>query len=287
MSDNVGLSTPRGSGTSGYVQRNLAHPHHHQSSRLNPYSRPPPPSSSLHTQRKPDQGLLDHDRKRQIEVKVFALRDELEEAGELTEEQIDEKCDALREKLKKEADKGGVGPRRNIKSFQVHELADAKMKESERLRQALRISKDYEEGGHWRRQEERKRGAMGEGVEAEVKRQDEGGRDGRGPPRERAQGRDRDQYRDMDLGQGERPRERDDSREREDSRERYRGRSPSRDRYDSRERSPSRDRDDSRDRYRERSASQDRYQDRRGRDDRDDYDDEDRGDRYRERDDRR
>ncbi|KAK0732784.1 hypothetical protein B0T21DRAFT_444192 [Apiosordaria backusii] len=43
MSDNVGLSTPRGSGTSGYVQRNLAHPHHHQSSRLNPYSRPPPP----------------------------------------------------------------------------------------------------------------------------------------------------------------------------------------------------------------------------------------------------
>lgn len=38
---------------------------------------------------------------------------------------------------------------------QVHELADAKIKESERLRRALGISKNYEEGGHWKRQEER------------------------------------------------------------------------------------------------------------------------------------
>lgn len=38
---------------------------------------------------------------------------------------------------------------------QVHELADAKIKESERLRRALKISKDYEEGSHWKRQEER------------------------------------------------------------------------------------------------------------------------------------
>lgn len=38
---------------------------------------------------------------------------------------------------------------------QVHELADAKIKESEKLRRALKISKDYEEGSHWRRQDER------------------------------------------------------------------------------------------------------------------------------------
>ena len=48
---------------------------------------------------------------------------------------------------------GGGGPRRNLKMHQVHELADAKLKESERLRQALKIGKDYEEGSHWRRQE--------------------------------------------------------------------------------------------------------------------------------------
>lgn len=79
------------------------------------------------------------------------------------EEEIDSRCGELRKKLLAEMEKnqagdgrrGGVGPKRNLKMHQVHELADAKIKESERLRQALKISKDYEEGGHWRRQEER------------------------------------------------------------------------------------------------------------------------------------
>lgn len=56
--------------------------------------------------------------------------------------------------------KGGPGPRRNFKEHQVHEMADAKIKESERLRKALKISNDYEEGSHWRRQEERLRNAL-------------------------------------------------------------------------------------------------------------------------------
>lgn len=75
MSDNVGLSTPRGSGTSGYVTRNLA--------QMRPRDRDlnssKDPDSFRHTQRQPDKGILEHDRKREIEVKVFELRDELEE----------------------------------------------------------------------------------------------------------------------------------------------------------------------------------------------------------------
>lgn len=98
------------------------------------------------------------------------------------EEEIDSRCDELRKKLLAEMEKnqggdrrrgsggGGVGPRRNLKMHQVHELADAKMKESERLRQALKISKDYEEGSHWRRQEERLKKAMEK--EAEDRRDD-------------------------------------------------------------------------------------------------------------------
>lgn len=75
MSENVGLSTPRGSGTSGYVQRNLANlrPRDHGA----PY--PKDLDSLRHKQRQPDKGILEHDRKRQIEVKVFDLRDKLEE----------------------------------------------------------------------------------------------------------------------------------------------------------------------------------------------------------------
>lgn len=75
MSDNVGLSTPRGSGTSGYVQRNLAHMKPRDMAA--PY--PKDLDSLRHRQRQPDQGILEHDRKREVEVKVFELRDKLED----------------------------------------------------------------------------------------------------------------------------------------------------------------------------------------------------------------
>jgi hypothetical protein len=54
---------------------------------------------------------------------------------------------------------GNIDGQRNLKPHQVHELAEAKIRETERLRKALKISKDYEEGGHWKRQEERMRQA--------------------------------------------------------------------------------------------------------------------------------
>jgi hypothetical protein len=68
---------------------------------------------------------------------------------------------------------------RGLKSYQVHELAKAKIgeeiiqgvkdegcadkvatEESEKLRKALGISADYEEGSHWRKQEERLRESL-------------------------------------------------------------------------------------------------------------------------------
>lgn len=146
MSSNVGLSTPRGSGTSGYVQRNLATIRH----RDQPYTKKVEPVK--HRQKQPDKDILEHDRKREIEVKIFELRDKLEDE-ELDEDEIDSRCDALRKELEDEqVTRNGRG----LKSHQVHELAEAKIQESEKLRRALGISKDYEEGSHWRRQEQRK-----------------------------------------------------------------------------------------------------------------------------------
>ncbi|KAK2590609.1 RNA-splicing factor [Conoideocrella luteorostrata] len=164
MSENVGLSTPRGSGTSGYVQRNLAQLKHRDHGA--PY--PKDADSLRHRQRQPDKGILEHDRKRQIEVKVFELRDQLEDE-EIDDEDIDKRCDELREKLLAEAESGknSGGARRKFKEHQVHEMADAKIKESERLRKALKISSNYEEGSHWRRQEERLRGALDKDKEEE------------------------------------------------------------------------------------------------------------------------
>lgn len=153
MSSNVGLSTPRGSGTSGYVQRNLSTLKHRDNAQ--PYPREV--DSIKHRQRQPDKAILEHDRKREIEVKVFELRDKLEEDG-VGEDEIDDQCDALRKKLEGEqARSGGGANARSLKSHQVHELAKAKIEESEKLRRALGISKDYEEGSHWARQEEKRK----------------------------------------------------------------------------------------------------------------------------------
>ena len=76
MAANVGLSTPRGSGTSGYVQSNKAHLRT-QNNRSEPY--PKDVDTLKHKQRQPDKDILEHDRKREIEVKVFELRDQLED----------------------------------------------------------------------------------------------------------------------------------------------------------------------------------------------------------------
>lgn len=202
MSSNVGLSTPRGSGTSGYVQRNGAFLKPRAAGFGAPY---PPvsgangagPSDRAFKQRLPDKQILEHDRRRAIEVTVMEERERLEEDNErieealakakkgakaakeekekedgeeddegervLTEEEIDERCEVLRQRLLKEMEAeagagGGAGvsgrgkktglprDRRNLKAYQVHELAEAKIEESERLRRALGIREDRETG---------------------------------------------------------------------------------------------------------------------------------------------
>jgi len=95
------------------------------------------------------------------------LQDELEDAGELDEEEVEEECEKLRKKLVEDAERGrgGKGEKGGrTKSYQVHELAEAKAKESEKMRRALGLKggvKDgEEEGDHpMARQERRKRDA--------------------------------------------------------------------------------------------------------------------------------
>jgi hypothetical protein len=78
------------------------------------------------------------------------------------EDDIDDQCEALRRKLDQERKDGKeLGPNaKRLKAHQVHDLAKAKLEESERLRKALGISADYEEGSHWRKQEERMRDSL-------------------------------------------------------------------------------------------------------------------------------
>ncbi|KAL9602830.1 MAG: hypothetical protein Q9219_001525 [cf. Caloplaca sp. 3 TL-2023] len=167
MSSNVGLSTPRGSGTSGYVQRNLSNLRPREA--FTPY----PATIPQHRQRQPNAEILEHDRQRQIEVQVFELRDKLED-DDVEEEEIEARTEALRRKLLSEdVEEGKEGRERGkkgLKVHQVHELAKAKIEESERLRKALGIREDYEEGGYWKGREER----MREGVQEQGKGKGEG-----------------------------------------------------------------------------------------------------------------
>ena len=80
MYNGIGLTTPRGSGTNGYVQRNIASIRHRREKvdyktdadlqRLD---------KALHKQ--PNKEILDHEWKRGIELKCLQLREELEGEG--------------------------------------------------------------------------------------------------------------------------------------------------------------------------------------------------------------
>ncbi|EON61558.1 hypothetical protein W97_00773 [Coniosporium apollinis CBS 100218] len=169
MSSNVGLSTPRGSGTSGYVQRNLSALRPRDSTA--PY--PKDFDSLKHRQRQPDKEILEHDRRREIEVKVFELRDRLEDEG-VEEDDIEDQCTALRKKLEAERKCGKESTdARGLKSHQVHELAKAKIEESEKLRKALGIREDYEEGGHWKKQQEKYKASVIENGREDVRRDED------------------------------------------------------------------------------------------------------------------
>lgn len=90
---------------------------------------------------------------------LFCLK--LMNCKRVDEDDIEEQTDALRKKLIKEGEKA-MGPKKGLKMHQVHELAEAKIKQDDRFRSALGISKNYEEGSHWKKQEERLRKGLEE-----------------------------------------------------------------------------------------------------------------------------
>ena len=79
MYNGIGLLTARGSGTSGYVQTNkfnLRGPPPTVMSRTEDFGRGSGP-----TVKQPNKEILEHARKREIEVKLFEFQMELEDSG--------------------------------------------------------------------------------------------------------------------------------------------------------------------------------------------------------------
>jgi serine/arginine repetitive matrix protein 2 len=149
MYNGIGLSTVRGSGTSGYVQKNLSHvPATREKRKINYKT-----EADLNKEEKirgPNQGILDHEKKRKIEVKCAELEDLLVDQN-LGEEEINEKVTAYRKMLMQSVDINDEVElddfgRPIIKSTDSHQVAKMQNERNEKLKAAFGImSKEEKE----------------------------------------------------------------------------------------------------------------------------------------------
>ena len=88
----IGLTTARGSGTNGYVQRNFAFVRRREENRK-------APSEIVTTSltKAPNADLLEHQRKRAVELKCAEMEERMEEQG-YPEDEIEEKISQYRQK---------------------------------------------------------------------------------------------------------------------------------------------------------------------------------------------
>lgn len=140
MYNGIGLPTPRGSGTSGYVQKNYAYtnkPRLHQdyqkeleAIKANP---PKPP-------KKPNSEIIAHEQKRQIEIKLITFKQQLEEE-ELPQEEVERRVCAARKHLHNKLSEAPL-----MSENTSHHKALQKEKDLQNLREAFKISEDYQPG---------------------------------------------------------------------------------------------------------------------------------------------
>eukprot|EP00842_Homolaphlyctis_polyrhiza_P006177 jgi/Hompol1/6560/HPOL_000750-RA len=108
--------------------------------------------------RPPNQELLAHERKRQVEIRCLELEDRLrEESNDLDDAAIFAKVAELRATLLAElATASGPGKAdiesKSLKSHEVHLVSEAKAAANSRFESAFGITKDFTEGGSFDKQ---------------------------------------------------------------------------------------------------------------------------------------
>lgn len=113
MYNGIGLQTPRGSGTNGYIQSNKFFMKPKSNKVLTDASSIKGFDTGQGTAgltRKPNKEILEHDRKRQIQLKLLVLEEKLVEQG-YTDTEVAEKLREARETLEASpAAEGAGGP---------------------------------------------------------------------------------------------------------------------------------------------------------------------------------
>lgn len=147
MYNGIGLVTPRGSGTNGYVVRNLSHIRPRETQQdIHKFDQGPP------KHREPDEGILEHERLRKIEIRCLELQLELED-NNIPEEDIEREVSKLRAQLTEAAQKAPTSAK-NLKPTDTHGLAAAKKEELSKMARALGTSVNYVEGDAFNREKQ-------------------------------------------------------------------------------------------------------------------------------------
>merc|ERR1712061_19837 len=150
MYNGIGLTTQRGSGTNGYVQRNLSHVLQ-KKDRVNYKTEEEIKWGDKANAMEPNEGILQHQRKRKMELKCLELEELLQEQG-YKEEEIAEKVDAYRKMLiEKDAEKHGEEDVDTDEFGRAvykdsHKMAQAQKEKNERLKAAFGIAPEFAEG---------------------------------------------------------------------------------------------------------------------------------------------
>jgi len=152
MYNGIGLTTPRGSGTNGYVQGNCSAIR----SKKNKHHGKPSDKKDLEKIKTPNVELLMHEEKKKIEIELYKLKSELIKKGELSQEEIDAKISEERttrmkkvqEKFNQSSDSSKSktldDTRDGIKSHQPSEQHSEK---ADKFKKALGIDKEYKKHG--------------------------------------------------------------------------------------------------------------------------------------------
>lgn len=150
MYNNIGLQTPRGSGTSGYIMANKAKAKPQRSrleflkelKQLRENVLPPP--------RKANPDIINHMEKREIYVKLAQMRATLTAQGDLGDDEIEQQLKQTEEELLRKFQNGELRQalakdgKDAIKD--THALALIKEQEQSRLKNAFRVDGKYEFG---------------------------------------------------------------------------------------------------------------------------------------------
>mmetsp|Transcript_91511 Transcript_91511/g.232828 ORF Transcript_91511/g.232828 Transcript_91511/m.232828 type:complete len:270 (+) Transcript_91511:99-908(+) len=141
MQNGIGLQTAKGSGTNGYVTRNMGSLKAQRMDwqGLNKSFK----SQEVIKIKKANPELLLHEQKRKVEVELMKLRDELETAG-MQEEEIEKNLDRERNQMLSAVEDGSLRYDSELEKKDSHALALDKEREMARFEKALGINK----GGH-------------------------------------------------------------------------------------------------------------------------------------------